>query len=155
MNVLVDDNLRAVLIDFNNSVVVQPHHRDRQLASTVLGTATYWAPELTRPGAVQTVESEIWAIGCVIIEVCRFGYSAFQIRVLIKVTSHQVYTAIAPWKRYGNEGISKITAALMEGETPVLETEATHPEVWDLLKECWAKEPANRPSLQGMMGRLP
>jgi serine/threonine protein kinase len=71
MNVIVDGNERAVLIDFKKSVIIQKH--DRVYVSSNIQPSRWQAPELRICGQgtypVPDIRSEIWSLGCVMLEV--------------------------------------------------------------------------------------
>jgi hypothetical protein len=77
-NVIVDDNERAVLIDFNKSVVIQK--ADPIYLSSDVEPSRWQAPELRICGQgtrlVPNLQSEIWSLGCVMLEVSTIPLSS-------------------------------------------------------------------------------
>lgn len=69
-NVLINGNDEAVLTDFGLSSIVEPDQSDRSGSEGVQGTLRYMSPELLlEEDPPLTLESDIWALGCLFLEV--------------------------------------------------------------------------------------
>lgn len=80
-NILITDQITAVLADFGLALLVDQHSGlTTNSNGKVLGTPRYMSPELFPYSAegeseepdevVHTLNSDIWAFGCVVLEVC-------------------------------------------------------------------------------------
>lgn len=140
-NVLVGaDKKLAKICDFGSSRIVCPCYTgpDEQQ-----GTMSWESPELWQkeePGP-RTFESDIWAFGCVALE---------------------VQMGMKPWdpRNEGDIRKSHIRQSKSRGGYPANESELALSgdrmltEVWNLMKKCWQKEPEHRPDASWLKEQL-
>ncbi|KAG8896866.1 hypothetical protein FRB99_008607 [Tulasnella sp. 403] len=130
LNILVAANQHAMLCDFGLS-------KSTEGATTVTtgnngGTSRYWSPELFSPGNRPTLESDIWAWGCLLLEIVT-GRAPYNDEPLECRVIHQITKNIPP-------------APVDALECP------SH--VRGLLAECWRTAPDARPSMQRALASL-
>ncbi|KAG8894545.1 hypothetical protein FRB99_001193, partial [Tulasnella sp. 403] len=129
LNVLVSANMSAMLCDFGLS------NNTEGMAATsnpnVGGTARYWSPELFQEGNRPTLESDVWAWGCLLLE---------------------VVTSLVPYNDIALEGrvIHLITENILPAQVDTLDC-PTH--VRDLLTQCW-RTPGERVKMSEVVGLL-
>lgn len=68
-NVLINDNLRAVLCDFGLSTILQDEPSGLTTTKSIKGSTRYMSPELLDEDASLSLMSDIWAWGCLLFEV--------------------------------------------------------------------------------------
>ncbi|KAG6915489.1 hypothetical protein DXG01_011289, partial [Tephrocybe rancida] len=132
-NVLVDGEGRARLINFSlscvSSVTIIALAED-DFSVSKGGTVRWKAPEMFEMGAANNKESDIYAWGCVALEIFT-GQVPFP-DIMIDAVAHHIITGGRPmrpdpsspsWKRFG----------LTE-------------EIWSCMEQCWEREPSIRPS---------
>lgn len=136
-NVLISDNGHALLSDFALSTVVNVHPspdaRDtrslRFTAPELLGLA--YSPS-RRPS--KTFETDIYAFGMLVLE---------------------VITGDPPWFGFSD---SAVIQRVSSGEHPDRRSGGafvtTSHSVWDLCCSCWRADPAGRPAIKTILGRL-
>ncbi|KAI7841688.1 hypothetical protein COHA_004555 [Chlorella ohadii] len=140
-NVLVDDQWRGKLADFNLSTIL-----NQQTSSTPLATNPTWlAPELLE-GHPASVQSDIYALGLIMAELLnwqlpfteerRAGATPFRIASLI---------------RRGARPAVPLPGCL---PGPHQLDEGSLQAYCELMRECWANDPADRPSLEEVIERL-
>ncbi|KAF9457392.1 kinase-like domain-containing protein, partial [Collybia nuda] len=130
-NILINDRWEACLADFGLSII-----SDATLSkesSNRHGSVRWMAPELLQPEAfeldrfVRTTASDIYAFGCVCLE---------------------VYTGKPPFVDVVHE--PAVMFGVLEGKRPVQpSSDAGRPisnNVWSLIEQCWSQEPSARPS---------
>lgn len=107
------------------------------------GSTCYLSPELVRDTASRTAKSDVWARGCLFMEVS--ATRASRLSSLIKRLP-QTMTGLAPFrqeKRY--EGT---ILRLMENAKPVnLEDPMVPEKIRGLLEICWEERPEDRPTM--------
>lgn len=119
------------------------------------------SPELWQkeePGP-RTFESDIWAFGCVALEVSRIASSAL---IVLQSSLHQVQMGMKPWdpRNEGDIRKSHIRQSKSRGGYPANESELALSgdrmltEVWNLMKKCWQKEPEHRPDASWLKEQL-
>ncbi|KAG8903765.1 hypothetical protein FRB99_002792 [Tulasnella sp. 403] len=148
LNVLVAENTVVMLCDFGLSKSTE----SMTAASTTnnAGTSRYWSPELFQQGNRPTLESDVWAWGCLLLEVI----SRHQFLVL----DHpdvilQIVTGLAPYNDIPLEGrvIHQITENILPAQ---LDTLGCPTHVRDLLGQCWKIPSGERPKMQEVVSRL-
>ncbi|KZW02406.1 kinase-like protein [Exidia glandulosa HHB12029] len=115
-NVLVSDEGRGLLADFGISAV-----RDPSQTASSTGTFRWMAPELFKERPVLTQEADIWAMGCVIVELVSLKIPYYTIREEPAVIIH-IYNGGIP---------SQLNVP---------------DELWEASARCFAIEPKRRPS---------
>lgn len=94
-NVFLDHNNRVKLGDFGLSKDVTGHN----LADTYVGTPFYMSPEIIA-GRTYNAKSDIWALGCVIYEMCAFE-PPFLANGLVELNRKIKYGIVASVTRFG------------------------------------------------------
>lgn len=119
------------------------------------------SPELWQgqePGP-RTFKSDIWAFGCVALEVSRIASSTL---IVLQSALHQVQMGMKPWdpEHEGNRDKSRRLQWRSKGGYPAnksdLKLGGNHvlAQVWDLMEKCWQKEPKHRPAASVLRGQL-
>jgi len=121
-NILIDDDLTAKLGDFGLSQF--PDMTAASLGSLAGGAARWMAPEVMK-GSRPSYASDIYAFGCVCLE---------------------LHTGQPPFSEIAGE--AQVIAKVLQGVRPKQPTSRTQlsPELWDLLKWCWRNKPHERPN---------
>lgn len=135
-NVMVNDDMQCVLLDFGNSRVIAASdtHSDFDIESTT-GTVVYLAKELLQENALPTLASDVYALGGLILFIMS-GKAPF----------HQISGGAVP-----------IILAIIRGETPL---PSDHPalapddSLWGLMKQCWDPHPDGRPSTRQIIYKI-
>ncbi|KZV93896.1 WD40 repeat-like protein [Exidia glandulosa HHB12029] len=109
-NVLVKGGV-AQLGDFGFSVFLADHSGN---TSSHLGTARWFAPESLQEHAHRTREADIWALGCVILE---------------------VRTLLVPYHRVAD---TAVPLAILK-DRPFERPEDIHPSLWSMAEACWSR----------------
>ncbi|KIO15691.1 hypothetical protein M407DRAFT_86685, partial [Tulasnella calospora MUT 4182] len=135
-NVMVDDDMNCVLLDFSNSrVTMAPGiHSDFNTDST-RGTVVYLAKELLLENALPTLASDVYALGGLI---------------LFIMTGKAPFHAI-------RGGVGSIIFIIMRGETPIpsdYPALAQDDPLWSLMKKCWDPQPDRRPSMSQIIYKV-
>ncbi|KAG9124118.1 hypothetical protein FRC07_012763 [Ceratobasidium sp. 392] len=135
-NVVVDaDGQLAKICDFGSSIIdciCYDGPKDQE------GTVAWDSPELYEEDDVtRTKQSDIWALGCVALE---------------------IQMGTLPWDPDGN--IDRVMARQLRGGYPAREEwlelgddQVLH-EVWGLMKECWQSVPSERPAPKDLLLKL-
>ncbi|KAG8699613.1 hypothetical protein FRC08_005187 [Ceratobasidium sp. 394] len=135
-NVVVDaEGQLAKICDFGSSIidcVCYDGPKDQE------GTVAWDSPELyEEDDAIRTKQSDVWAFGCVALE---------------------IQMGTLPWDPEGN--IDRVMARQLRGGYPAREEWLNLREdqllrnVWELMKECWNQVPSNRPTPEDLLLRL-
>ncbi|KAG8898586.1 hypothetical protein FRB99_007341 [Tulasnella sp. 403] len=132
LNILVAANNRVMLCDFGLSKSESTEGVTPVTTGNNGGTSRYWSPELLIPGSRPTLESDVWAWGCLLLE---------------------IVTGLAPYNDKPLEG--RVIHLITENIPPVpLDTLECPSHVRDLLAECWQITPDARPSMQRVLASL-
>ncbi|KZV82880.1 kinase-like protein [Exidia glandulosa HHB12029] len=124
-NILISEYCHAQLSDFGLASV------DDYVTTSLTGTARWMSPELfTGETARATTASDVWAFGCVMVEVLSGIHPYFEIDNIQRV----------------------ILAITQEGKKPTRPTNA-HDALWDLIQDCWGS-PSDRPPAGVLLQRL-
>ncbi|KZT32242.1 kinase-like protein [Sistotremastrum suecicum HHB10207 ss-3] len=115
------------------------------------------APELLGEGDVASKvrrESDIWALGCVFLEViaCVKPYEAYQsnLPVLSAITRHRFpHESYSTSSRVTNKPHT-LTPNLVEEIEPAPPSFSQYPGLWALCLQCWNLEPTSRPNCSDM-----
>ncbi|KAG8900131.1 hypothetical protein FRC00_014338 [Tulasnella sp. 408] len=130
-NILVSTNLRAVVADFGLSTMLEEEGTGLTTSIGLKGTARYYSPELIlESDAKHSLQSDIWAWGCLILETLTDIIPYAQKRI-----DHAVLLALS----------SKVLPANLESLS------IPSPELKALLGKCWSFAPADRPSAQACL----
>lgn len=138
-NILVDDDGRAKIIDFGSSFVndctcaIGPHD-DEKIWDFL--TYRYTSFEIWDEGAAPTTKSDVWAFGCIALE---------------------VQLGIEPYA--GDEDYLQVMDRICTGQPPAdiqlgPETDAIARAVAGVIAGCWEMNPAVRSDIQTVMDRL-
>lgn len=125
-NVLVTDELQAVLTDFGLSRLI--HEVSDSQSSAISGfTARYTAHEVLRGGKSST-QSDIYSFGCTCIEILH-NERPFARHSLMLVVSFAAMSGEAPWARsFGSSLLDR------------------------MLSQCCDRDPEERPSIEDIIG---
>ncbi|KIO30867.1 hypothetical protein M407DRAFT_46286, partial [Tulasnella calospora MUT 4182] len=124
-NILVTDERTAVIADFGLSQLADSTESGLTTTKSIKGSFRYLSPELLDEGARHTLQSDVWAFGCVMME---------------------VLTGMLPFPNAKND--ISLTLALARREMPVQTRSLTVAEpIRDLLQECWQLKPSDRPTM--------
>ncbi|KZV94404.1 WD40 repeat-like protein [Exidia glandulosa HHB12029] len=124
-NILVKGGV-AQLGDFGFSIIAADRSSN---TSSHLGTARWFAPESLREHAHRTQEADMWALGCVILEM----------RTLL-VPYHRVPDAAVP-------------LAILK-DRPFERPSDVHPSLWSMAEACWSRSPKTRIASPTLAGRI-
>ncbi|KAG5635224.1 hypothetical protein H0H81_012002 [Sphagnurus paluster] len=135
-NVLVDRSHRAYLSDFGLSAVDDPaivNWANQSVTAPAGGSLRWQAPELFEPTPNKpsgTALSDVYALSC---------------------TYYEVFTGRVPFYEYPRDHvvISKISVGTKPKRLTVF-TDA----IWALMSECWARDPAKRPTSAKVLSRV-
>ncbi|KAF8594761.1 kinase-like protein [Ceratobasidium sp. AG-I] len=125
----------AKICDFGSSVIncsCDAGPKDRE------GSVLWDSPELWQEDdGIRTRQSDIWALGCVMLE---------------------VHMGMSPWAP--DYDIERAMARQMRGGYPArrewlnLDEHPILPELWEIMTNCWQEEPSDRPSARELLSRL-
>ncbi|KAG8969640.1 hypothetical protein FRC05_001005 [Tulasnella sp. 425] len=127
-NVLINGNDEAVLTDFGLSSIVQSDQSDRSGSEGVQGTLRYMSPELLlEEDPPLTLESDIWALGCLFLE---------------------IMTDQSPYEGVEHEAALTLKIACMEPPAPEMSMLqfVRSDRIRTLMSRSWNMEPEERPS---------
>lgn len=82
-NILVVDKRTAVIADFGLARFEDNTMSGLTTTRTIKGSLRYWCPELLEEGARHTFQSDVWAFGCIMMEV-RIGPFSISSRPLTR-----------------------------------------------------------------------
>ncbi|KAG8905280.1 hypothetical protein FRB99_000297 [Tulasnella sp. 403] len=124
-NVLISTTGRAMLCDFGLSKTEEEGRSGLTTSDFQhAGTLRYQSPELLEDNTLRSLESDIWAWGCLALE---------------------LMTGQAPYQDVRNE--AAIVNRIVNGIPPAaIEEIDTHPSLRELLNQCWEPSPSDRPS---------
>ncbi|KAG8924844.1 hypothetical protein FRC01_010981 [Tulasnella sp. 417] len=144
-NVLITADRRAMLADFGLSRVLEDAPTGLTTTEGLKGTLRFYSPELMKgKDASHSLASDIWAWGCLVLEVRITGYmfTTHLIRTVnIKVLANKIPYAEKKADRL-------VLFALVNDEIPaeIGSLPIPIPEIKLLLGKCWAIQPNERPS---------
>ncbi|KAG8912357.1 hypothetical protein FRC01_005138 [Tulasnella sp. 417] len=127
-NILINGNDEAVLTDFGLSSAVQSDPSGPPGSEGVQGTLRYMSPELLlEEDPALTLESDIWALGCLFLE---------------------IMTDQSPYEGVEHEGALTLKIACMEPPAPELSMlqSVRSDRIRKLVSQSWSMEPEDRPS---------
>ena len=132
MNILIDQNRRALLADFGLlTFVLDPTNPTASVSTTNFGGTTRWmSPELLHPQLFgfednrPTEESDRYALGMVILEV------------------------LTGQRPFADDHVIDVQRKVMDGEHPERPNEACFTDdLWGTLEQCWSPQPERRPTV--------
>ncbi|KIO29608.1 hypothetical protein M407DRAFT_227403 [Tulasnella calospora MUT 4182] len=128
-NVLVTDELIAVICDFGLSRAVQEEYSGLTTSRTLKGSLRHLSPELLDEDPVHTLASDIWAWGCLALE---------------------IMTEYIPYANAKSE--QGIILAIARGRLPADISELHLPHnITTALTLCWNVKPNSRPSMERIL----
>ncbi|KAG8949535.1 hypothetical protein FRC04_008468 [Tulasnella sp. 424] len=147
-NILINHEIRGMLADFGLSRALQANSTGLTTSKTIKGSLRYMSPELLMQDASHTLASDVWAFGCVALEVeyllCAVVHEDAELTVLDTITS------TPPFDEY--QGEPQILLQLVQGTPPALLRDQSandvDPELQKLLNRCWNMSPENRPAME-------
>ncbi|KAG8937204.1 hypothetical protein FRC02_003879 [Tulasnella sp. 418] len=134
-NVLIDEHGNARLCDFGATRLLEGVTGLTTSNQNAKATRRFISPERLTEDKPPTIASDIWAFGCVVIEVLtnRLPYAHF-------TSEHLVYTKILA-------GISPLDPSY---DTSV----APGPMFWAFIHRCWRLKPEHRPTLDQLLNHF-
>ncbi|KAG9001437.1 hypothetical protein FRB90_011606 [Tulasnella sp. 427] len=131
-NVLVNREYKAVLCDFGLSQMVQDDDGGLTTSKGLKGSTRYLSPELIKDDGSRTLASDVWAWGCLLLEIIfdKLPYGGAKNEYAVLLDLAQQVLPVDP------------------GSLPVSET------MRNLFEKCWDSEPAKRPTVQQCLQSL-
>ncbi|KAG8962470.1 hypothetical protein FRC03_004215 [Tulasnella sp. 419] len=132
-NILIDDNGCALICDFGMSKFIDDALHITGFTTTAAGggSARFLCPELLNDGE-KTTMTDIWAFGCVVI---------------------QVMLDRLPYKHIASHDTVRVNIVL--GEPPLPAEHEPESPFWNLIRRCWSHDPNNRPSITEILYFIP
>ncbi|KAG8986246.1 hypothetical protein FRB90_004125, partial [Tulasnella sp. 427] len=127
-NVLVTEDIRGMLGDFGLSRVLEADPTGLTTSKTIKGSMRYMSPELVNEGLGHTLQSDIWAFGCLALE--------------ILTGQHPFHKCQSPTEVIFQLAMKKLPAAL--DQPPITDLPAG---LVLLIELCWKEDPSARPSM--------
>lgn len=153
-NILIDEKGRAALCDFGLATILddQPTGFTNSLVG---GTDRFLAPELLNDDVCRSLQSDVYAFGCVCAQVRFTRY------ILSSQVSKSHYT-FRHWRKilyekppYHKLKNSAVQAAIEKKEYPYdLSTETENCTIHHFLYHCWISPAAGRPSMPAAYNEL-
>lgn len=84
---LVNKETRGVLCDFGQSRAMQDRKSGLTTSTSIRGTMRYFAPECLTDSAMHSRESDMWALGCLLLEVFYLSVAVLQPLTLVHRSS--------------------------------------------------------------------
>ncbi|KAG9104384.1 hypothetical protein FRC07_009809 [Ceratobasidium sp. 392] len=137
LNVLVTDGGTPKICDFGHSRFIEDSAQPvvSHLSSKFHATTRYMSPELfTDPKSKPTLFSDIWAYGCVALE---------------------ILSQLRPYHVITNE--HRVTLAIKSGRTPSTKSEYPYAAscltdtLWNIIKKCWHPHQSSRPTSTSLL----
>ncbi|KAJ7702627.1 kinase-like domain-containing protein [Mycena metata] len=142
-NVLISNEFHAVLSDFGLSRNLERHTGHTTSTHYAAGSLNWLSPELIRPwfqpdeARVKTLASDIWAFAC---------------------TVYELLTDTAPYASLPSQTFLQIAETIKRHITPLEALPAQPVQIPDrirnILEQCWALQPAERPSMAEVVEML-
>ncbi|KAG9081666.1 hypothetical protein FRC06_005460, partial [Ceratobasidium sp. 370] len=143
-NVLISGDGNALLADFGNSTL-QACTLKFITSSGVHITARWAAPELLDGEGKHSVPADIYALGMTML--VRFRHPAVH-HITLKPQLKETITSDVPYSGKGDLAVLRLVDGGVHPERPQQHIPdcVDGEKLWELLKQCWAFEPENRPS---------
>ncbi|KAG9021812.1 hypothetical protein FS837_006960, partial [Tulasnella sp. UAMH 9824] len=148
-NVLITDSVEAVLCDFGLARLADGQPSGLTTTKQTKGSLRYMSPELHEDNAVHTLNSDVWAYGCLVLEARHLLFGG--IRVLI--ATMQVTTKSLPYQSAQSE--LQFYSAILYQELPPANLDTLADSLKPLLTKCWDRDPSARPSASECLQYLP
>lgn len=142
---LISPAQRAILTDFGLSRAVEEGSTGFTTSEGLKGTLRYLSPELVQDSTIgQSLESDIWAWACLVMEVRTVSLNSPHLG--FDIGDLQVLADRIPYAEKKSQ--RSIIVALMKNERPSDANNLPIPvqALKDLLANCWAIQPKERPS---------
>ncbi|KAG8911055.1 hypothetical protein FRC01_005949, partial [Tulasnella sp. 417] len=136
-NVLITDQVAAVLCDFGLARFVDGQRSGLTTTETIKGSLRYMSPELLDGDPVHTLQSDIWAFGCLVLK------------------PEQVMTGILPYIRAKSDQQVLLALALKQAPADMDSLRLKDAGLRRLLPMCWEIDPSARASALDCMRCLP
>lgn len=158
VNILVNNDYRAVIADFGLVAVLSTSSTLTYMTSALAGGGSerWMAPELLYPEkygfshSIPSKESDTYAFGMVIYEVCRTTRSFFAAS-----HSEQVMTGDIPFSR---DNRTTIIFKVVQGSRPERPPNAAaiglSDSLWQIVEDCWREEFAKRSPVRIVLDQL-
>ncbi|KAG9031568.1 hypothetical protein FRB95_002562 [Tulasnella sp. JGI-2019a] len=133
LNVLITNERRAILCDFGLTLARTEGQTDLTTTEGFKGSIRWCSPELiTEEKCRRTVSSDMWAWGCLLVEIMR---------------------ETLPYPSQQNH--FKVVLALQNGDPPETQELLTHPlNIWPITQGCWHMNPELRSTASTTAKRL-
>ncbi|KAF9645564.1 kinase-like protein [Thelephora ganbajun] len=172
-NILINQGLRACLVDFGLSTIVGVERRAAANASSILvaskeslmsftagGTVRWMSPELLDPDRFgitddrPTKKSDCYALGMVMYEVC--ADTTVPTFAMVQPIHCQVLCGNAPYCEITNEGA--LINTIMRGDRPQKPKGAEDlgftKGLWEIIQRCWLADASERPDVKDVLFQL-
>jgi len=132
LNGLISPNLRAMLCDVGLGRILEEHPSGLTTTKAMTGTTRYAAPEIVMENARRSLQSDIWAWGCLLFEI---------------LTDDMPYVEAKP--------DMAVLLAIAQGATPGNLQNHKLPEFTvPILQACWTRPPLERPTVNWCLEAL-
>ncbi|QRV89338.1 Tyrosine kinase catalytic domain protein [Ceratobasidium sp. AG-Ba] len=146
-NVLIDNSHIPKICDFGSSRVDCSCPADTLLCN---GTSQWSSPELLEDG-VCTKESDIWAFGCLALEV-QFDKYPYNLNPTLAYLS--VLKGLPPAELSSAEPVipGSYPESRVNTATPTIKAEDSYSRrVWSIMQKCWEFDPEDRPDAEELL----
>lgn len=126
MNILLDENLYPIICDLGIAKETQPGHTSSQTNN--MGTVMYMAPENIE-GKRYNYKNDVFSFGIIL---------------------YNIFVGDNPWT---NIGRFQIQSKIVSCQRPVI-PDSIPEKISKLIKECWAQNPEERPSINEIINKL-
>ncbi|KAG9002625.1 Negative regulator of mitotic exit [Tulasnella sp. JGI-2019a] len=133
VNVLMGDKRRAILCDFGLTLAADELPTGLTTSKGFKGSLRYCSPELVlEDDSRRTISSDMWAWGCLLVEIMRETY---------------------PFQHLRND--FQVILALAKGDPPESREVLTHPiDIWSIVRGCWHIDPELRSTAENSAKNL-
>ncbi|KAG9045714.1 importin-alpha export receptor [Tulasnella sp. UAMH 9824] len=124
-NVLITDEIEAVLCDFGLARLADGQSSGLTTTKTIKGSTRYMSPELLEEDPVHTLSSDVWAYGCLVLK---------------------VMTGTLPYNSARSENQTLLALARKQSPVELDNLNLQDEKLRMLLMKCWDMDPSARPS---------